>query len=101
MEFYRRDLRHGNQALHVVDLQIGLAVTVDHRLLDPPGQAPRRVALKPFFMVDTVRRANDRAGAPFEMRDHPGPDAFEIAGEFEFRHRAAPLCGRPQFLFGP
>src|SRR5262245_37528107 len=78
MKFHRRKLRHGNQALNVVDLHVGFALALNTRLLDIFGHVLRRVSLNPGFVADTIGRANNRAEPPFEMLDHPRSDAFEI-----------------------
>ena len=44
MEFHRRDLAHGDQALDAIDLQIRLAVALDGDQLDEIGDAGHRRA---------------------------------------------------------
>ena len=100
MEFHGCDLRHGNEALDGVDLQVGFAVALHDCLLDQFGHAGSRMSLKPFFVIDAVRSADDRAGATLEVLDHPGSDAFEVAGEIELGDRCTFALSRPQLLVG-
>ena len=95
MEFDCRALCHGDQALHVVDLEIGLVPAIDDRLADLIGQSPPGMALKPCFLIDAVRRAKDCARPPFQMRDHRRPDGLEIAAEIELGYRLDSIGGRP------
>src|SRR5262245_60590675 len=73
-----RDLCRRNQALDAVDLNIGLAVSFYGHQADEVRHAAHRMPLEKALGIDTVRRADDRAGAAFEMLDHPGTDCFEI-----------------------
>ncbi len=45
--------------------------------------------------VDAVRRADDRARAPLDVRHHPGADVLQVAGEVELGDR------RPVAAVGP
>src|SRR4029453_15827506 len=76
MKFHRRKLRHGNQALNVVDLHVGFALALNARLLDMFGHVLRRVSLNPGFVADTIGRANNRAEPTLGMFVHPRSVAF-------------------------
>ena len=75
MEFHGRDLPHGDQAFDAVDLQVGLAVAFDDRLLDQLGDARHGVALEALLVIDAVGRANDGAGPPLRCSIIQGPTA--------------------------
>ena len=100
MELHGRDLRHGDEALDAIDLQVGLAIAFDRGELDQIGNAGHGVTLEELLAVDAVRRADDGAGPPLEMLDHPGTDLFEIGGQISLGDGASPFSAGQSALSG-
>ena len=73
MELHGRDLRHGDEALDAIDLQVGLAIAFDGGELDQVGNAGHGVALEELLVIDAVRRADDGAGPPLRCSIIQGP----------------------------
>ena len=95
MELHRGDLRHGDQPLDTIDLEVGLPVALDRRQLDEVGHARASHGVgKSFWCVDPIGRADDGAWPAPDVLDHPGTDLFEILGEIELGDGMA-ACRQP------
>ena len=56
------------------------------------------MALKELFAIDSIRRADDRAGAAFDVFNQPVADLFHVLREIELGHRLAVAAVRPHRL---
>src|SRR5579859_2277126 len=97
----RVKLSPGDQRLHPVELQVGPGVPRHCDRIDQTGLPLAAMALeKAFLCAHPIRKADDRAWASANMRNHPRPDRLVILGEVELGHGLAVVSVRPQRLAG-
>jgi hypothetical protein len=95
VEFHGGNLSHGDQPFDAIDLQIGLAVSLDGRQLHQVGDARHGVALEELLIIDPIGRADNGARPSLEMLDHLRTNLFEIGRKIALGDGLPFLLGRP------
>lgn len=100
MQFDATHLRNCCEPFHPIDLEIGLPVTKHLYKFDQVRGTWERVTLEELLALQTIGRANHRAGPAFDMADQPRSHRLVITGEIEFCDRFSIPGIRPGVLSG-
>ncbi len=84
MQFDATHLSDCCEPFHPIDLEIGLPVTKHLYKFDQVRGAWERMTLEELLALQTIGRANHRAGPAVDMVDQPRSHRLVIAGEIEF-----------------